>query len=369
MDGTDSATYAAIRGLDAFDKVCEGIRAAAAHGLAPGLRVTLQRANYRQLAGFVELAKQLGAAQVSFLAVDVANPHAFGRKDGFAAEAALDAEDLTVFDQLLLALEQSHCEDFRSGFIAESPAKLRRIGQYFAAVRGQGGYPPVRCNAPEFSAVIGATGKIQPCFFIPGPPDAQLGDNLRPRVEQPVVHETARRHTGRNAGGMQNLRVFPVAGSRRPARRSHAGKIRTMNRQSGGKRLKVVLYNPHAVFFTMPLALLAIGSELDPSRYEVVIIDARLDADAENTVLSHIGEALCLGVTVLTGAPISDALRVSRAAKRSEPTCRWSGADGTHRCFPSECLLEGSVDVDGARAGRGKHSPRSSTASHRPAAG
>jgi hypothetical protein len=30
------------------------------------------------------------------------------------------------------------------------------------------------------------------------------------------------------------------------------------------KRLKVVLYNPRAVFFTMPLALLAIGSELDP---------------------------------------------------------------------------------------------------------
>jgi MoaA/NifB/PqqE/SkfB family radical SAM enzyme len=178
MDGTDSATYAAIRGLDAFDKVCEGVRAAAAHGVAPNLRVTLQRANYRQLIGFVELARQLGAAQVSFLAVDVANPHAFGRKDGFLAGPALDAHDLTVFDQLLLALEQGHCEDFRSGFIAESPAKLRRIAQYFAAVRGQGSYPPVRCNAPEFSAVIGATGKIQPCFFIPGPPDAQLEDNL-----------------------------------------------------------------------------------------------------------------------------------------------------------------------------------------------
>jgi len=27
MDGTQRATYTAIRGLDAFDKVCEGIRA------------------------------------------------------------------------------------------------------------------------------------------------------------------------------------------------------------------------------------------------------------------------------------------------------------------------------------------------------
>ena len=43
-------------------------------------------------------------------------------------------------------------------------------------------------------------------------------------------------------------------------------------------RRKVVLYNPQAVFFTMPLALLAVGSHLDPQRYEVVIVDGRLDA-------------------------------------------------------------------------------------------
>ena len=48
-----------------------------------------------------------------------------------------------------------------------------------------------------------------------------------------------------------------------------------------GGRIKVVLYNPRAVFFTMPLALLAIGSELDPEIYEVVTIDGRLHADAE----------------------------------------------------------------------------------------
>jgi anaerobic magnesium-protoporphyrin IX monomethyl ester cyclase len=112
-----------------------------------------------------------------------------------------------------------------------------------------------------------------------------------------------------------------------------------------GKRLKVVLYNPQAVFFTLPLALLAIGSELDPSIYEVVIIDARLDPDAENTVLSHLGDALCLGITVLTGAPISDALRVSRAAKRRHPNMPviWGGWHPS--MFPRECLAEPSVDV------------------------
>jgi anaerobic magnesium-protoporphyrin IX monomethyl ester cyclase len=114
---------------------------------------------------------------------------------------------------------------------------------------------------------------------------------------------------------------------------------------NGRKRLKVVLYNPYAVFFTMPLALLAIGSELDPQLYEVVTIDGRLDANAECTLLSHVDEALCLGVTVLTGAPIADALRISRAAKRARPDLPvvWGGWHPS--MFARECLTEDSVDV------------------------
>jgi MoaA/NifB/PqqE/SkfB family radical SAM enzyme len=174
LDGTDRKTYAAIRGLDAFDKVCEGIRAAVDQGIAPGLRVTLQRENFRQLPAFVRLAKDLGARGVSFLAVDVANPHAFGRTDDFVSDLALRPEDLPAFEQILDILQKDHEEDFRSGFIAESPQKLRRILQYFRAVQGLASYPTVRCNAPEISAVVGAAGRVQPCFFITGPAGARL---------------------------------------------------------------------------------------------------------------------------------------------------------------------------------------------------
>jgi MoaA/NifB/PqqE/SkfB family radical SAM enzyme len=176
LDGADPETYAAIRGLNAFHKVCEGIRAAADQGSRPGIRVTLQRGNFRQLPAFVDLAKNLGARQVSFLAVDVANPHAFGRTDDYVSDMALRPEDLSQLERILDSLEQDHGEDFRSGFIAESPQKLRRILQYFAAIRGFGPYPKVRCNAPEFSTVIGATGRVQPCFFISGPLDARVSE-------------------------------------------------------------------------------------------------------------------------------------------------------------------------------------------------
>jgi Fe-coproporphyrin III synthase len=172
LDGTNAQTYQAIRGLDAFDKVCEGIRAMAPLGLPATLRVTLQRANYRQLPKFVSLARQLGAAAVSFLSVDVANPHAFGRTEAFANDLALAEEDLPALEQLLIELEGDEAISFADGFIAENPQKLRRILQYFRANLGLCDYPPVRCNAPEFSAVVGAGGAVHPCFFIEGPTDA-----------------------------------------------------------------------------------------------------------------------------------------------------------------------------------------------------
>ncbi len=188
LDGTNPQTYAAIRGLDAFDKVCEGIRAAAQTGVFVAVRVTVQRANFRELPGFVKLARESGARQVSFLAADVSNPHAFGRSlpDGFAGDIALRAEDLTELDGVLDIMERDHAQDFQSGFIAESPQKLRRIAGYYTAICGLGEFPAVRCNAPEFSAVIEAKGQLRPCFFIPGP-GSNAGDDLPRALNEPAM--------------------------------------------------------------------------------------------------------------------------------------------------------------------------------------
>lgn len=182
LDGTDRATYKAIRGVDAFGKVCEGVRMAARLGARLGIRVTLQRANYRQLPQFVALARALGVQQLSFVAVDVANSHAFGRQDDFASDLALQPSDLPLLGQLIDELERSCAAAFESGLIADSPRKLRRIHQYFAAVCGQAAFPPVHCNVFDYSAVIGATGRVSPCFFISGPSPprepARLGQTL-----------------------------------------------------------------------------------------------------------------------------------------------------------------------------------------------
>ena len=63
------------------------------------------------------------------------------------------------------------------------------------------------------------------------------------------------------------------------------------------------------------------------------------------TIHNHLDEALCLGVTVLTGPPIRDAIRVCRAAKAQRPEIPvvWGGWHPS--LFPLECLSEASVDI------------------------
>ncbi len=95
----------------------------------------------------------------------------------------------------------------------------------------------------------------------------------------------------------------------------------------------------------MPLALLAIGSYLDKNKYDVIIIDGRLEDDPVTKIFSLLPNAICFGVTVLTGDPIKNALAVSRAVKNEFPNIPiiWGGWHPS--LFPAETLAEKSIDI------------------------
>lgn len=108
----------------------------------------------------------------------------------------------------------------------------------------------------------------------------------------------------------------------------------------------IILYNPYAVFYTMPLALLAIGSYMDPSRYNVVIIDGRLEKDPMIKIKEALQQdPICFATTVLTGNPIKNALDISRAVKAEKPDLPivWGGWHPS--LFPKHTLEEDSIDV------------------------
>lgn len=184
LDGGTPATYAAIRGVDGFELILDGIRLVRAGGLPVTTRTTVQRANYRELPQIIAAAKAADVNTISFLTVDVSNPFAFGSRFtadatlvatpgiGAPAEhgppaAALAADDLPELARVLDDVETRFADDFRSGRIAETPAKLRRMVDYFGAILGQNAYPPVRCNAPHLAAVVEVDGTLRPCYFLP----------------------------------------------------------------------------------------------------------------------------------------------------------------------------------------------------------
>lgn len=186
LDGGTAETYRAIRGVDAFDLVLDGIRAVHEGGLPVTTRTTIQRANYAELPLIVDAAHEAGASSISFLAVDAGSSVAFGPR--FAEDVVLplttsgpgappehgpptyvlSPQDVDRFAAVIDALETSHAADFASGLIAESPAKLRRMVDYFRAVLGQIAFSGPRCNAPHVSVVIEVDGTLRPCYFLPG---------------------------------------------------------------------------------------------------------------------------------------------------------------------------------------------------------
>jgi anaerobic magnesium-protoporphyrin IX monomethyl ester cyclase len=84
---------------------------------------------------------------------------------------------------------------------------------------------------------------------------------------------------------------------------------------------KVVLFYPpyEGPPLGAPLSLLCLASPLLQAGFEVRLVDNLVSPDYENTLLRETADALCLGISVLTGPHIGAAVRVSRAVKKLRP--------------------------------------------------
>ncbi|GAB4571132.1 MAG: hypothetical protein Kow0077_07030 [Anaerolineae bacterium] len=171
LDAGTPATYRAIRGVDAFALVLDGMRAVGRTGVPVVTRTTVQRLNFREVPAIIEQAGAAGASRVSFLPVDAHSPEAFGMRSIEDAVAAnrmlLDAAEVEQLEALLHSLPIRFAEAFASGLLAESPRKLLGLVDYFRARLGQGALERPRCNAPHVSAVVEVDGRLRPCYFLP----------------------------------------------------------------------------------------------------------------------------------------------------------------------------------------------------------
>jgi Fe-coproporphyrin III synthase len=168
LDG-DEATHDRIRNIPgAFKKLREGVEHI--KSIDPVFPITartvIHRLNFRSWPAIIEAAKKMGLDQISFLPADVSS-HAFNRETLWGEDRQHEIipgeEDLKELKDIL----ESVISNDTTGFIAESPDKLRKIYTYYAAFYGQNEFPYKKCNAPWVSTVVEADGTVRPCFFHP----------------------------------------------------------------------------------------------------------------------------------------------------------------------------------------------------------
>ena len=172
LDG-DQALHDSIRNIPgAFNKLKEGV--ALLHAKKPDLRITcrtvIHRLNFRHWPAIIRAALDMGLQQISFLPADVTS-EAFNRTDPWDEprqhEILPSRGELPELQEMIETVTAEFKPLFDSRFIAESPGKLKKIGEYYTASHGLNPYPYKKCNAPWVSTVVEADGTVRPCFFLP----------------------------------------------------------------------------------------------------------------------------------------------------------------------------------------------------------
>ena len=192
LDGPPAVHDAIRRVKGSFALIESGM--AAIRQLRPTMRIvarmTVQKANYQHLRDALLNAKEVGFDGISFLAADLTS-EAFNRPVAWPAdrqnEIALSSDEVCRLDEEIQQLIAHFADDIKSGYIAESPEKLRRIATHFKAFLRVSAHESPRCNAPWVSAVVEASGSVRPCFFHPA-----LGNIHESSLEEIINGEAAR---------------------------------------------------------------------------------------------------------------------------------------------------------------------------------
>jgi MoaA/NifB/PqqE/SkfB family radical SAM enzyme len=191
IDGPPDVHDRIRRVAGAFRTIQKGVLEVRARrpGMPISCRTTVQKLNHTHLRATVSAARTLGLDSISFLAADISSA-AFNREERWAPERqneiALSRAELIELEEEIELLIQIHQEDIDQGFIAESSAKLCRIGARFREhIDGTPPKSPI-CNAPWVSAVIEVDGSVRPCFFHPS-----IGNAHQLTLEEAINTETA----------------------------------------------------------------------------------------------------------------------------------------------------------------------------------
>ena len=94
-----------------------------------------------------------------------------------------------------------------------------------------------------------------------------------------------------------------------------------------------------------PTCLLSLAAPLLNSGFEVKIVDAAIVTDYEEVIARESADALCFGISLLTGPMIRAAVKVARQVKRAQPRLPVIFGGWHPSLLPEETLAADCVDV------------------------
>lgn len=170
LDG-DRELHDGIRNINgAFDSLAAGVKALKTMrpGYPVAARCVIHRFNFEKWDKIIRAAQAIGLDSISFLPADVTS-QAFNRETAWDSQRQDDVlihrEQLPELEAMIQTLVAGFKPEFEARFIAESPQKIQKIGQYYQAQHGLSDFPAKACNAPWVSVVVEADGAVRPCFF------------------------------------------------------------------------------------------------------------------------------------------------------------------------------------------------------------
>ena len=96
---------------------------------------------------------------------------------------------------------------------------------------------------------------------------------------------------------------------------------------------------------TAPLGILAIATPLLNAGYDVRIIDSSIVANYKKEVMAEVKDALCLGISLVTGPMIRETVEVAKAVKKWDPDFPVILGGWHPSLLPKQTLEAGYVDI------------------------
>src|SRR4030088_1740994 len=85
---------------------------------------------------------------------------------------------------------------------------------------------------------------------------------------------------------------------------------------------------------TAPLGILAVATPLIRAGYQIVLIDSTITPDYKKRVLEETRDALCLGISLVTGPMIRETVRLPKPSRHGNRIFRLFSAGGPLRSSP-----------------------------------